>query len=140
MAKGSQKEEFKEHTNRGLRNKIVEQMGGNSEVYLQAFADAKLGIDPKDRARIARRADLFPKKFQRQNRGLGSELIQLAEDDGLAAPREVPPSRELFPDMSDEEPAPSGAPPADGFGGLAEAFSRASDIPRLAAAPRRARR
>ena len=116
-------------------------MGGNSEVYLQAFADAKLGIDPNDRARIARLADLFPEKFTRQNRGMGSELIQLAEDDGLAAPRRIPASRELFADSEaeDEEARPSGAPPADGFGGLAEAFSRASDIPRLAAAPRRAR-
>ena len=93
-------------------------MGGKADTYLQAFADAKLGIDPNDRARIARLADLFPEKFTRVNRGLGSELIQLTEDDGLAAPRPVPPPRELFADSEaeDEEARPSGAPPGEPWG------------------------
>ena len=62
MEKVLEKEDYKEHTNRGLRNKIVEQMGGNADTYLQAFSDAKLGIDLNDRARIARLADLFQQK------------------------------------------------------------------------------
>ena len=126
-----------------MRNKIVEQMGGNSEVYLQAFADAKLGIDPNDRARIARLADLFPEKFTRQNRGLGSELIQLAEDDGLAAPKRAEAPAEMRPDLftgisDDEEERPSGTPPSEPWG-LDLAFNRASQLERPAA-PRRARR
>ena len=147
---------LKEHPNRGLRAKIIQEMGGDDraeERYTAAFKKAGLGELPNDRARVARVADLWPQRFDRENKGAGNEIIVLQEGDGVrerpapkakAAPKAAPKAA-----AAEERPAsmagsssdrPSGAPPADGFGGLIEEFDRASALPRLAAGPRRPRR
>ena len=79
-------EPLKEHPNRGIRGKIIEQLGGDEAKYFEAFRKAGLGSLPDDRARPARLADLFKTRFGRDNKGLGSEIISLLEDDGTRPP------------------------------------------------------
>ena len=71
------KQENAKHTNRGMRDLIIEEMGGDEEAYKAVFKAAGLGDRYDDRARIATLAALFPKTFHRENRGLGSEAISL---------------------------------------------------------------
>ena len=71
------KRENSRHPNRGMRDLIIEEMGGDEEAYKNAFKAAGLGDRYDDRARIATLAALFPKTFHRENRGLGSEAISL---------------------------------------------------------------
>ena len=47
-------EPLKEHPNRGIRAKIIEQLGGDEAKYFEAFRKAGLGSVPDDRARPAR--------------------------------------------------------------------------------------
>ena len=120
---------LREHTNRGLRALIIAQLGdGGEERYFDAFRRAGLGAMPDGRARVARLADLFPQRFERENRGLGSEIVRLVEDDGAAAPAPAAAAaaadpEDLFADFTDDEAPrpssssrPSGAPPAEPIG------------------------
>ena len=146
-------------------------MGGDDraeERYTAAFKKAGLGELPNDRERVARIADLWPQRFDRENKGAGNEIIVLQEGDGVREPApkaKAAPEGQLgaraavavssrdrssgAPAAREERPAsmagsstdrPSGAPPPDGFGGLVEDFQRASSLPRLAAGPMRPRR
>ena len=45
---------LKEHPNRGLLAKIIQEMGGDEERYNAAFKKAGLGELPNDRARVAK--------------------------------------------------------------------------------------
>ena len=94
-------EPLKEHTNRGIRGKIIEQLGGDEAKYFEAFRKAGLGSLPDDRARPARLADLFKTRFGRDNKGLGSEIITLLEDDGTGG-AVVDEEVDLFGDLGDE--------------------------------------
>ena len=58
---------------------------------------------PDDRARPARLADLFKTRFGRDNKGLGSEIITLLEDDGTGGGAADDKEAELFGDLGDEE-------------------------------------
>ena len=83
--------ENEEHANRGMRKAIAAQMEGGDEAYEAAFRAARMGKTfPKaytESARIARLADLFPRDFERINRGLGSERISVkGRQDASAAP------------------------------------------------------
>ena len=127
----SRQKPLREHTNRGLRALIIAEMGeGGEERYFDGFRRAGLGSLPDDRARVARVADLFPRRFSRDNRGLGSEIIVQVDDDGAREAAPNPGGRsedreDLFGDLSDEEPASSGAPPAQPVG-VDEIFPRAA--------------
>ena len=84
--------ENEEHANRGMRKAIAAQMEGGDEAYEAAFRAARIGKTfPKaytESARIARLADLFPRDFERINRGLGSERMSVkGRQDASAAPR-----------------------------------------------------
>jgi len=87
-------QEKEEHANRGMRKALISQMEGGAEAYEGAFREAKMGKTfPRaytEQARIARLADLFPKDFERINRGLGSERISVAGREGTSA---APPRR-----------------------------------------------
>ena len=99
-------EPLKEHPNRGIRAKIIEQLGGDEAKYFEAFRKAGLGSLPDDRARPARLADLFKTRFGRDNKGLGSEIITLLEDDGTGGGAADDKEAELFGDLGDDEAAP----------------------------------
>ena len=97
-------EPLKEHPNRGIRAKIIEQLGGDEGKYFEAFRKAGLGSLPDDRARPARLADLFKTRFGRDNKGLGSEIITLLEDDGTGGRRRADEeAEELFEDLGEED-------------------------------------
>jgi hypothetical protein len=91
-----------------MRQLIIEELGGDEEAYKAAFKKAGLGEKHNERARIARLAELYPKTFSRENRGLGSEAISLVS-------------------------AAEAAPPTRSRKGLALGFARASRLPRPAA-------
>ena len=96
-------EPLKEHPNRGIRGKIIEQLGGDEGKYFEGFRRAGLGAMPDDRARPARLADLFKTRFGRDNKGLGSEIITLLEDDGTGGGAVDKEEAELFGDLGDDE-------------------------------------
>jgi len=100
--------ENNKHTNKGMRQLIIKEMGGDEDAYKAAFRAAGLGDRFDDRARIARLAELYPKTFVRENRGLGSEAISL-----FSATETAPATRSKK--------------------GLALGFARASRLPRPAA-------
>ena len=62
-------QELGEHANRGLRTQIVVQKlpGKSLKEYTQAFRNAGFGEKVNDRARIARVADLWPNRFERES-------------------------------------------------------------------------
>ena len=69
--------ENSKHPNKGMRQLIIRELNDDEEAYKAAFKAAGLGDRYDDRARIARLAELYPKTFSRENRGLGSEAISL---------------------------------------------------------------
>ena len=69
-------EPLKEHPNRGIRGKIIEQLGGDEARYFEAFRKAALGSLPDDRARPARLADLFKTLSAETTKGLGLKLLR----------------------------------------------------------------
>ena len=79
--------ENSKHPNKGMRQLIIAEIGGDEEAYKAAFRAAGLGEKYNERARIARLAELYPKTFTRENRGLGSEAIS------LVSAQEAAPSR-----------------------------------------------
>ena len=79
--------ENSKHPNKGMRQLIIAELGGDEEAYKAAFKAAGLGEKYDDRARIARLAELYPKTFTRENRGLGSEAISLVSAQEAAPTR-----------------------------------------------------